>query len=99
MKLSFPVRAARYFRDPLVPTWRKLLGVFAVLYAVLPFDAIPDVIPVLGWLDDIGVLGIVATFLIREINHHRAQPASEVTVEQGANPDGMPRGEDGSPRW
>lgn len=30
----------------------------ALLYVVCPLDVIPDMIPVVGWLDDIGVLGI-----------------------------------------
>lgn len=69
-KLSFPTRALRYFRDPIVPLWRKSIALLAVAYVVFPFDAIPDVIPVLGWLDDLGVLGAVAWFFVREINAH-----------------------------
>ncbi len=37
-----------------MPWWQILL---CVLYVVSPLDLVPDVIPVLGWLDDIGVLG------------------------------------------
>lgn len=33
-------------------------GLSAVAYAVSPIDAVPDVIPVVGWLDDLGVLGL-----------------------------------------
>jgi uncharacterized membrane protein YkvA (DUF1232 family) len=38
---------------------------------------IPDVIPVLGWLDDVGVLSVVTWFVVREIRKHakRAQVA------------------------
>lgn len=31
--------------------------VLGLLYIVSPLDVLPDVIPFLGWLDDIGVLG------------------------------------------
>jgi len=45
-------------RTPLAP---KLLLYSAVGYAMMPFDLIPDFIPVIGWLDDvILVAGLVA---------------------------------------
>ena len=34
-----------------------LILVLGILYVLSPIDFIPDVIPVVGWLDDIGVLG------------------------------------------
>ena len=43
-------------RDPRVPTEQKLvLGAIAA-YLAFPIDIIPDFIPVLGQLDDVGVL-------------------------------------------
>jgi uncharacterized membrane protein YkvA (DUF1232 family) len=33
----------------------------AILYVVSPIDAIPDVIPVLGWIDDMSILGFALT--------------------------------------
>ena len=53
-------------RDPGVGKGRKVLLFLAVLYVVSPIDAIPDVIPVIGWLDDIGVLSLAATMLIND---------------------------------
>ena len=61
----------RYLRDKRVPLWRKLAGVFAVLYFVMPADALPDIIPVLGWLDDLGVLSTAAFFMVREVQRYR----------------------------
>ncbi len=46
----------RLLRDPLVPTWTKLIPVGAALYVVLPIDLLPDVFLGLGQLDDLGVL-------------------------------------------
>jgi uncharacterized membrane protein YkvA (DUF1232 family) len=36
-----------------------------VLYVLSPIDVIPDFIPVLGWLDDVGVLGYMGYALLR----------------------------------
>jgi uncharacterized membrane protein YkvA (DUF1232 family) len=60
----------RFLRDPGVATWKKLAGAAAVAYVIWPFDLIPDTIPVLGWLDDVGVLAAVALFLVREVRRH-----------------------------
>jgi len=52
-------------RDPRVPTQQKLvLGAIAG-YLVFPLDIIPDFIPVIGQLDDLGVLIFGLDFFIR----------------------------------
>lgn len=68
-----------FFKDPNVALWRKLLVVGAVLYAIVPTDAIPDVIPVVGWLDDIGVLGIAVAAAWREVKRHSDAIAQSAT--------------------
>ena len=45
----------RLMRDPLVPFWTKLVPVAAIAYILLPTDIVPDVLPVVGQLDDLGV--------------------------------------------
>ena len=60
----------RYLRDPQVAVWRKLVGAAAVAYVLWPLDLIPDAIPVLGWLDDIGIVAVAAAFLVREVRRH-----------------------------
>lgn len=77
-----------YLRDSQVPLWRKLAGLLAVAYFLSPVDALPDVVPVLGWLDDLGVLSAAAVFMLREVQRWRpVVPA-----------DGLPRDEQGRPR-
>ncbi|WP_426756844.1 YkvA family protein [Myxococcus sp. Y35] len=64
-------RFFRYVRDPHVALWRKLAGVLAVVYFLSPVDALPDFMPVLGWLDDLGVLSAAAFFMVREVQRHQ----------------------------
>ena len=42
--------------------WLVVFG--SLLYLVSPFDILPDVLPIVGWLDD----GIIATLLITEVS-------------------------------
>lgn len=63
--------AIAYFRDRSVPLTQKAMGLLAILYVFGPADLIPDVIPVVGWLDDIGVVALVATYYLRLIARHQ----------------------------
>lgn len=47
---------ARLFMDPRVPIYLKLVPIASIAYALMPIDVIPDLIPVLGQLDDLGVV-------------------------------------------
>ena len=62
---------AHVVRSPRVPRWKKLLVLAAAAYVVLPVDLIPDVIPVFGWLDDLGVVGLAVAWLTHEARHLR----------------------------
>jgi uncharacterized membrane protein YkvA (DUF1232 family) len=58
----------RLLRDPRIPTWPKLLVPLAAIYVISPIDALPDLIPILGWADDASVIGLilaVITMLVR----------------------------------
>jgi uncharacterized membrane protein YkvA (DUF1232 family) len=50
-------------RNPRVSKLPKFLVVAAILYILMPVDFVPDVAPVVGWLDDIvflvGALGML----------------------------------------
>ena len=73
----------RYLRDPGVAAGRKLAGVAAVAYVLWPLDVVPDGIPVLGWLDDAGIIAAAAAFLVAEVRRHerRRDRASQKTVD------------------
>ncbi len=65
-----------FLKDSSVAKWRKALLLGAVAYAVFPFDAVPDTIPVLGWLDDIGLLAMAASAVWRDVKRHAALPSA-----------------------
>lgn len=44
--------AARLMLDPRVPTTERVLVAGAILYALIPLDFIPDVLPFIGQIDD-----------------------------------------------
>ncbi|HEV8228838.1 MAG TPA: YkvA family protein [Candidatus Limnocylindria bacterium] len=52
-------------RDPRVPVRQKLLLGGIAAYLAMPIDIIPDFIPVIGQLDDLGVLVFGLDFFIR----------------------------------
>lgn len=67
---------AFFLRDKAVPLWKRGLGILAALYVASPLDLIPDWIPVIGWLDDLGVLALCSWYFIREVRKHAAARAS-----------------------
>ena len=56
-----------YLRDPKTDWKPKLALILAVVYLITPFDFFPDIIPILGWLDDIGVLSFAAMWVLRKV--------------------------------
>jgi uncharacterized membrane protein YkvA (DUF1232 family) len=55
----------RLLRDPRVPRRAKVALALVVPYLVMPFDLIPDFIPVLGQLDDALLVALVFRYLVR----------------------------------
>lgn len=52
-------------RDPGMPVFTRWLAMVVVAYALSPIDLIPDVIPVLGYLDDVILLPVGIWLVIR----------------------------------
>jgi uncharacterized membrane protein YkvA (DUF1232 family) len=48
--------AVRLFREPRVPMLIKAVPLLAFLYLLSPIDLVPDFIPGLGQLDDLGII-------------------------------------------
>jgi len=47
------------FRDARVPRFLKVLTAGAILYVALPFDILPDFVPVAGWIDEVVVIFLI----------------------------------------
>ena len=59
------VLVSRLLRDERVPRRRKALLLALIGYLALPFDLVPDVVPVAGQLDDVIVAALVLRHLVR----------------------------------
>ncbi len=64
-----------------VPTWARAMIYGALGYFITPIDAIPDLTPIVGYTDDLGVLvatmAAVLAYVTPEIMERAAQKARE----------------------
>jgi len=80
--LRHPRAFLRFLSDKQAPLLPRLLALFAVLYVIMPIDLVPDAIPFLGWLDDIGVVALVLGWTARRAAEYQALPSGEATLAQ-----------------
>jgi uncharacterized membrane protein YkvA (DUF1232 family) len=71
----------RLLGDPRVPRRWKLWSAFALVYLAVPFDLVPDFIPVAGQLDDAIIVALVLRGLLRSagpllVREHWPGPAA-----------------------
>lgn len=59
------VLITRLSRDPRMPRRRKLVLLALVTYLALPFDLVPDFIPVAGQLDDAVIVALALRSVVR----------------------------------
>lgn len=57
--------ALRLFREPRVPMVLKAVPLLALLYVISPIDFVPDFIPGLGQLDDLGIILAALELFVR----------------------------------
>src|SRR5215831_5300462 len=58
------VLTARLMVDPRVPRTERALFAGALIYAIVPFDFIPDMIPFVGQIDDLFLISLTVLRLI-----------------------------------
>lgn len=74
-KVGYLRGLVRYFKDPKAGFFGKAFVFLAVAYVVMPLDLIPDVAPVIGWLDDLGVVALAFGHLAKVASQYRALPS------------------------
>ncbi|NLN92311.1 MAG: DUF1232 domain-containing protein [Candidatus Hydrogenedens sp.] len=66
-------------QDPSMPAWAKASIIGALGYLISPIDLIPDVIPVVGFTDDAGVIAAVLLLIKAYIkDEHRARARAKI---------------------
>ena len=63
------------YRD--VPWETIALAIGALIYFISPIDAIPDFIPVVGYIDDAAVIGFVIASVYTDLNNFRDWEADQ----------------------
>lgn len=61
----------RFMLDPNAPPHGKAVAIGALLYFITPLDMIPDVIPVLGMVDDAAAIGAAVAYLGAQLAKYR----------------------------
>ena len=70
-----------------VPKWVKVIIAMALAYLVAPIDSIPDLIPVLGFSDDLGLLiTVLSKIAIYIKDEYRQQARQDVDRIFDQNP-------------
>ena len=64
-------------REPDVPAWAKTVITVALGYFIFPADAIPDLTPVVGYADDLGVLVAALATVAVHVTPEAKRRASE----------------------
>lgn len=69
-------------RDPETPTHIKAMAVAALAYFVIPTDALPDILPGLGFTDDAAVFWAVWSMIGKHVTaEHRRKAAEALDAE------------------
>ncbi|MDW8108379.1 MAG: YkvA family protein [Candidatus Kryptonium sp.] len=60
----------KFMKDPAVSFLRKAIAIAALVYFILPLDSIPDLSPLIGLIDDLGIITMVVKFLSKELERY-----------------------------
>lgn len=60
----------KYVQDPEAPWGGKVIAIGALLYLISPLDAVPDPIPVFGFLDDVAIIATAVAKLAEDLKKY-----------------------------
>ena len=71
-------------KDSRVPWYARVLAAVIVAYALSPIDLIPDIIPIVGYLDDLILvpLGIILVLLYDSPNFLKSFTGGETALQE-----------------
>ena len=69
------------YRRKETPTWAKSIVLGTLGYLIAPFDALPDLTPIIGYTDDLGVLSFGLVTIACYINDNVRAKAREQLVK------------------
>jgi Uncharacterized conserved protein len=55
------------FRSPATPLYLKVATAFVAFYLINPFDLIPDLMPILGWADDLILVPLMVSWIVSRL--------------------------------
>ncbi len=74
----------RAFLSPETPLHLRALMLIVPLYLLSPLDLIPDIIPVLGWVDDLLIVPMLVGWIVSMLP--RAEPVRATARDTRAGP-------------
>lgn len=71
-------------RHPAAPAWLKVGTALLALYVISPLDLIPDVVPVLGVVDDLILVPLAIRWLLNRLPPHIREAAGRRSMSPSA---------------
>lgn len=68
-----------------IPWWSLGSVVTALLYILLPLDAVPDIIPIVGFLDDAVVLKLCLDMVSKDLEKYKLNKVASTNNEMDAD--------------
>jgi len=82
VKVIYAVLLLYYaLKEPKTPSWAKGVIFSALGYFISPLDAIPDIVPIAGYTDDLGVLALALVAVGMFIDNNVKSKAREKILE------------------